>query len=161
MRKGELSSFEELYRREFGNVLRAAYLVTGDREEARDIVQEAFARAYERWRTVSRLDRPGAWLQRVTVNLALSSRRRARMRLRETGPQEEQREADPLLDLVMLSALRKLSPAQRAVLVLRFYSDQSVENVARALGKRPATVRSLTSQGLSALRRMVPEEVRV
>ncbi|MDP9343470.1 MAG: hypothetical protein M3Q23_15540 [Actinomycetota bacterium] len=51
-------------------MVRGAYLITGDREEAADVAQEAFARAYERWGLVSRLDRPGAWVERVATNLA-------------------------------------------------------------------------------------------
>jgi RNA polymerase sigma factor (sigma-70 family) len=52
----------------------------------------------------------------------------------------------------LLAALRELSPAQRAVVVLRYYTDQSIEDVAQILGKRPGTVRALASQGLSRLR---------
>src|SRR6266571_445137 len=55
---------------EYAAVVRAAHLITGDREEAADVAQEAFAQAYERWRSVSGLHSPGAWVQRVATNLA-------------------------------------------------------------------------------------------
>jgi hypothetical protein len=111
-------------------VVRGAYLITGDREEAADVAQEAFARAYERWRTVSRLDRPGAWVQRVATNLAISWRRRQRVRarFRDAGPTPTR--AEPDVDTDLMAALRSLSPSQRAAVVLRFFADQSVEETA-------------------------------
>lgn len=149
-------AFERLCRVEYAAVVRTAWLVTGDREEAADVAQETFVRAYERWRQVSVMDRPGAWLQRVAANLAISWRRRqhvrssARARL-TAGATERAPESD-VLDEELLRALDLLTPAQRAVIVLRYFADQSVDDVARALGKRPGTVRALTSQGLGRLR---------
>jgi len=64
VRDDQIEAFEQLCRDEYPRLVRTAYLITGDREESLDIAQEALARAYERWRTVSTLDRPGAWLQR-------------------------------------------------------------------------------------------------
>jgi RNA polymerase sigma-70 factor (sigma-E family) len=152
-------AFEKLCREEYANIVRTAYLLTGDREEAMDLAQETFARAYERWRTVSALDRPGAWLHRVAANLAISWLRRQRVRARtKLGrvPPEPKQDTDPEI----LSALSNLTPSQRTVVVLRYFADHSVEEVARELGKRPGTVRALTSQGLARLREsLLPEEV--
>ena len=139
---------------------RTAYLITGDREEAVDIAQEALARAYERWRVVSELDRPGAWLQRVAGNLAISWRRRQRYVSRSAVEIDER--ADKLApgsDLELMEALQFLSPAQRAVVVLRYYADQPIDQVAKALNKQPGTVRALASQGLARLREFLSEEV--
>jgi RNA polymerase sigma-70 factor, ECF subfamily len=145
--------FERLCRREYERVVRTAYWMTGDRQEALDLTQEAFARACERWRTVGRMDRPDAWVQRVVVNLALSARRRRglvpRIRSRMVETASPPPEApDPGLRRALLS----LTSSQRAVIVLRFYADRSVADVASDLGKRPGTVRALTSQGLTRLR---------
>jgi RNA polymerase sigma-70 factor, ECF subfamily len=145
------SGFEAFYAAHFARVVGAAYLMTGNREEARDLAQETFARAYERWETVSGYDEPAAWLQRVVANLATSWRRRQRFRakealLRSTVPAPE------VPDPAIVRALLRLTPAQRSVIVLRFYADQSVAQVSEILGKRPGTVRALTSQGLSRLR---------
>lgn len=152
--------FEVLYAREFPNVYRTAYLITGDRQEALDLAQETFVRAYERWRSVRRMDNPAAWVQRVVANLALSLQRRHRVRRRmaprtlsdvpvPTGP----------LDPSLMDALRTLSPAQRTVIVLRYFADQSIQQVADALGKRPGTVTALSSQGLARLRIELKEAI--
>ena len=147
--------FEELCRAEYVNAVRTAYLITCDREEAVDLAQETFARAYQHWDAVSRLDRPGAWTQRVVTNLALSWRRRQRRRLQPaSGVVDPPQEPDDEL----LAALRELPRAQRAVIVLRYYADQSVEEVARTLGKRPGTVRALAAQGRERLRRILGPE---
>ena len=155
------AGFEEMCRAEYASVVRAAYLVTGDREEALDVAQEAFERAYARWNRVCHLDRPGAWTQHVAVNLAISWRRRQRRRA--ASPVEVREPAAPPPgepDEELMAPLRALTPAQRATIVLRYYADRSVEDVARALGKRPGTVRALTAQGLARLREtVVPREV--
>jgi RNA polymerase sigma factor (sigma-70 family) len=154
------AAFELLWQTEYLRIVRAAYLITGDREEALDVSQEAFARAYERWRTVSRLDRPGAWVQRVAVNLAISWRRRQRIRTRKpvaTGSESTVALPEPL-EAEVLAALRSLSPSQRSAVVLRYYADWSIEDVARCLRKRPGTVRALSAQGLARLRATLVHE---
>jgi RNA polymerase sigma factor (sigma-70 family) len=144
-------AFEALCREEYAAVVRRAWLITGDREEALDVAQETFARAYERWRTVQNLDRPAAWLQRVAGNLALSWRRREKRYLR-TQVSEASIDPPEAADEELMAALRALSPAQRTAIVLRFYGDLSVDDTADALRKRPGTIRALTSQGMSRLR---------
>lgn len=160
MKDERTQAFERLCRDEYPSVTRTAYLITGDREEAVDIAQEALARAYERWRVVSQLDRPGAWLQRVAGNLAISWRRRQRYVSRSAAEIEERADRlAPSSDLDLMEALQFLSPAQRAVIVLRYYADQSIDQVAKALDKQPGTVRALASQGLARLREFLREEV--
>jgi RNA polymerase sigma-70 factor (ECF subfamily) len=144
-------AFEALCREEYAAVVRTAWLITGDREEALDVAQETFARAYERWRTVENLDRPAAWLQRVAGNLALSWRRREKRYLR-TQVSEATVEAPEPADTELLDALRTLTPSQRAAIVLRFYADLSVAETAASLHKKEGTVRALTSQGMERLR---------
>jgi RNA polymerase sigma-70 factor (ECF subfamily) len=150
-------AFEALWREEYARVFRTAVLVTGDRQEAADVTQEAFARAYERWRTVSRADNPGAWVQRVAVNLALTWRRRQRLRARELALQPSVEPQPDLPDPELFAALRALPAQQRAAVVLRHWLDLSIEETARTLGKRPGTVKALTSQGLANLRRRLTD----
>lgn len=156
MRGDRREGFERLWREEYPRVVRTAWLITGDREEAADVAQETFARAYERWRTVSALDRPGAWLHRVAANLSLTWRRR---RARERHPSTAEA-VDPveIPDPALFEALRTLAPAQRAAVVLRHWADLSVEDTAQALGKRPGTVKALTHQGLARLRELLADE---
>jgi DNA-directed RNA polymerase specialized sigma24 family protein len=152
-------AFVELCRDEYAAVVRSAYLITGSREDALDLAQETFARAYEQWRTVSQMDRPAAWLQRVVANLAISSHRRRRLAARKLAmvPRESPVRLD---DSSSFTGLDALTPAQRAVIVLRYYADLSVDQTASALGKRPGTVRALSSQALGRLRDGLHQEVR-
>jgi RNA polymerase sigma-70 factor, ECF subfamily len=152
------AGFEAFVRDEYRTVVRTAYWMTGNKQDAADLAQEAFARAYARWRTVSRMDRPDAWVQRVVVNLALSERRRRRIMeivrsRQQTGVVPETPAPDPALRQALLA----LTPAQRSVIVLRYYVDRSIDEVARDLGKRPGTVRALTAQGLARLREQLAE----
>lgn len=146
--------FDGFYQSHRAEVFRTAYLVTTDREEARDLTQETFMRAFQHWRELSAHERPGAWLQTVVGRLAISWRRRQALRFRLTAdrgealPEEVTQTDEP----VVIQALRALTPAQRTVVVLRFYADRSIEDVARTLGKRPGTVKALTAQALDRLR---------
>ncbi len=160
MDKDAQLNFEQLWRTEFGNVARTAYLLTGDPEEAADLAQEAFVETYRRWEDVSRMDRQAAWVQRVVRNLAVTWLRRQRVWARLAARLEvaEVATLEPLLDPELMAALAALTPAQRVVLVLRYYSDQSIEDVADTLHKRPGTVRALTSQGLEKMRGILPKE---
>jgi RNA polymerase sigma-70 factor, ECF subfamily len=144
--------FEFLCRQHYGSVVRTAYLITGDASEAVDLAQEAFVRAFERWDRVSTLDRPEAWLHRVVANLSRSWwRRRLLLRQRDRA-QDDVIQAPEPVDPRLMEALRALPDAQRTAVVLRFYADRSIEEVARTLGKRPGTIRALTSQGVARLR---------
>lgn len=153
------AGFEGFCRAEYAPVVRLAFWMTGDRQEALDLAQEAFARAYERWRRVSKMDRPEAWVQRVTVNLALSARRRQRLlpRLRAQAKERVMPESevpDPRPCAGAALAHTCTACGDRAS-VLR---DRSVEETAHDLGKRPGTVRALTSQGLARLRKALSME---
>ena len=146
----ERSSFEEMCRRHYTEVVRLAFLVTGDRQEALDVAQETFARAYERWGQVSTMENPVGWLMRVATNLSLSHRRWSARRAHTLRAPEPA--TDTQRDPAVTAALATLTPSQRAAVVLRFYLDLSIEDTAKTLGKRPGTVRALTSQGVARLR---------
>jgi RNA polymerase sigma-70 factor (sigma-E family) len=152
------ADFESLCKEHFASVARTAFLITGDPQEAQDLAQEAFARAFERWRRVSMLDRPDAWVHRVVTNLAISSWRRTPRRERIPLPAPPEVAAPEAPDPVVLRALHSLPPAQRAAVVLRYYLDWSAVEIAKSLGKQPGTVRALTHQGLERLRQLLDEE---
>jgi RNA polymerase sigma factor (sigma-70 family) len=148
-------AFEELWAAEYPSVAWTAYLIVGRWDDAIDIASEAFTRTYQHWRRVSRYERPSAWVHRAATNLALSATRK-----RHPTPAREERivDAPELPDPELAEALARLSPAQRAAIVLRFYLDWSVEDTARALRKRPGTVTALTHQGMTRLRELLVEE---
>jgi DNA-directed RNA polymerase specialized sigma24 family protein len=93
----------------------------------------------------------------VAANLAVSWWRRLRVRRSRSLPADAVVEPPSVPDPALAEALRQLSPAQRTAVVLRFYADRSVEDVADLLGKRPGTVRALTSQGVARLRVLLHE----
>ncbi len=146
---------EAFFRAESGRLLGALTLYTGDRDLAAELVQEAFARAHDRWPHVSGLDSPAAWTYRVAVNLANSHVRRLRYE-RAARRRAAARLVDPPAPDAegpeVRQALLSLPPRQREALVLRFLLDLSVDEAARRMACAPGTVRSLTAQGVARLR---------
>ncbi len=149
-------AFEVFWRAHYGSVTRVVSAICGDVQDGQEIAQEAFARAYQHWRRVSAMERPDAWVHKVAANLSISTLRRS-----SRGFGDARRGAVPAPeppDDELLRAMRALSPAQRAVICLRFYLDWSIDDVAEALGKRPGTVRALTHQGMQRLRAELTKE---
>lgn len=143
-------SLEEVYRREYEPMLRLAHLVTGSDEAAEDLVQEAFVRLWRHW---DEADRPGAYLRTVVVNLCRGWQRRQILERRPRPGAPAAVVDDGAREL--LDALGRLGARQRTALVLRFYADMSEAEVARALGCRPGTVKSLVHRGLRQLEEVI------
>jgi RNA polymerase sigma-70 factor (sigma-E family) len=150
--------FEAFVAASSDRLLRTAYLLTGDAGHAEDVVQSALLRTARRWRSARRS--PEAYARTVVANLV-----KDRWRSLGRRPSEAPLEHDvPLVahdgpasdgrldrDLLMRAA-RELPPGQRAVLVLRYFDDLSVEETATALGITTGTVKSQTSRALARLR---------
>ena len=137
-------------------LLRTAYLMVGDLQEAEDLVQETLFRVASRWSRVGRMDNPVAYARRILVNLTFrGSSRRARNRaeLNATPPAETAgHTASPLdIDDQLFDALAALPPRQRATLVLRYFLDLSEVEAAAALSCSLGTVKSSTFRGLQRL----------
>ena len=135
---------------------RTAYLMTGDWHEAEDLTQVALAKLYVAWPRVRR-DGAEAYARRIVARAFIDARRRHWRRERPTdelpdlaGPSER---IDDRLDLAQ--ALAQLSASHRAVLVLRFWEDLSVEQVADALSLSIGTVKSQTSRALDRVRTLM------
>ena len=133
---------------------RTAFLLCADWYLADDLVQEALVRIFDAWPRVGSAPDLTRYSRRVLVNLYLDHRRRPARRESPHAdvPDAEMREHDPGTREVLLQALRRVPPGQRAVLVLRFFDDMSVEQAAEALGTSTGNVKSQTSRGLGALR---------
>ncbi|MGW5718531.1 SigE family RNA polymerase sigma factor [Amycolatopsis sp. NPDC003865] len=152
--------FEEFSREQLPGLVRFAAVLTGDRELAQDVVQDALVRAHQRWRHVAAADRPELYLRKMVVNGYLGWRRRWYQRSVRPTPDvallREQAAPDParrIADADQLDGLlARLSRAQRASIVLRFYEDRDDQEIAAVLGCAPGTVRSHISRGLSSLR---------
>jgi RNA polymerase sigma-70 factor (sigma-E family) len=139
-------------------LLRTAFLLTGDREAAQDLLQESLVRLYRHWGRIVDPQARLAYARKVMASTAANGRRRGWRRETPNGhsPPDVAVTVDPYEDFdnraALLGALRALSPAHRAVLVLRFYEDLSESQTAQALGCSAGTVKSRTSRALAVLR---------
>jgi RNA polymerase sigma-70 factor (ECF subfamily) len=154
------NSYEAFYAAAAGRLGTQLFLVTGDLEEARDCVQEAFARAWVRWGALSRetLD-PFGWVHTVGYRIAVSRfrRRMAYSRaLRRSGPPGSIPGPTPEV-IAVRDALATLPPGQRAALVLHYYQQLSVEEIARTLQISPSGVKSRLARGRAALAPLLAE----
>jgi RNA polymerase sigma-70 factor (ECF subfamily) len=149
-----VDDFEAFFARNYGPVLRTVTLAVGDHARAEDAVQEAFARAYRRWRSVSAMERPVAWIHVVAVNVVRKDWRRAdRLADGHTDDPVTADDTDPVATAVDLrDALDRLTPRQRAAVVLRYLADLSTRDVAAALGCAEGTVKATLHQALRKLR---------
>lgn len=143
-------------------LLRTAYLLTGNAQQAEELVQDTLVRLYPKWERVEHADVPLAYVRRSLTNGYINQTRRASRR--EIAYEEVPERAEPYDPVEQLAdrdqiwaGLRHLSERQRAALVLRFFEDMSDEESAAALGCRVGTVRSLISRGLATLRAAMSE----
>jgi RNA polymerase sigma-70 factor (sigma-E family) len=139
-----------------------AFLLAGDWFLADDLVQEALIRMYLAWPRLSPSPEPSRYARRVLVNVYLDHRRRPSRREHPTddvplGTSAHMASQEFDVRAGLLAALREVPPGQRAVLVLRFFEDYSVEQTAHALGTSEGNVKSQTSRGLAALRRALTD----
>jgi RNA polymerase sigma-70 factor (ECF subfamily) len=148
--------FEEFFELEQERLLRVLWIVTGTLEEAEDIAQESFLRMWERWSTVSAMDRPAGYLHRTAMNVFRNRYRRARLAVRKAVGVAPPVDAFGAADdrLTVGNALAKLTPKQRAAVVLTDLLGYPAEEAARMLGVRGSTVRSLSSTARAAMRNL-------
>jgi RNA polymerase sigma-70 factor (ECF subfamily) len=150
----EPRSFEEFFGSKHARLYGALCLVTGDRSEAEEIMQDAFLRLWERWDHVTQLDDPSAYLFRTAMNVFRNRYRRATFALRKTisiGPTEDLLATVEDRDVVV-RALRGLTPDQRAAVVLTGYVGLTSEEAGKMLGMRAGTVRTLATRARAAIR---------
>lgn len=135
---------------------RTAYLLCGDWHTADDLVSTALVRLLRHWRRVSAMDSPDAYVRRMLLRVWLDERRRPWRReaaWAEVPDSPVRATTEGSVDrLTILALLAELPPRRRAVLVLRYFCDLSVEDTARELGCTPGTVKSQSARGIEALR---------
>jgi RNA polymerase sigma factor (sigma-70 family) len=148
--------FDTFFVEEHERLFKALYFVTGNRQDAEELMQDAFLKLWERWDEIDRIDDPTAYLFRVALNGFRMRRRRAAMAIRKLAPIPEVR--DEFGDAEMRADVRRLlleiSPRQRAALLLVDLLGYPSEQAARILRVRPSTVRALATKGRRALRSM-------
>jgi RNA polymerase sigma factor (sigma-70 family) len=145
---------EALWREHYAQIVRTAFLMTSSMEDAEELAQDTFVAALAKWRRRTMEEYAEAWLHAVVRRRAISLLRKKREQPRAFPPEEAMQEPSEPLEAALLRAIAALPLAQRQTVVLRYYLDYSVEDAARALGKRPGTVRALTSQGVARLRQV-------
>jgi RNA polymerase sigma factor (sigma-70 family) len=154
------SPFEDFFEQESPTLFRRFCLVTGNRHEAEDVMQEAFLKIYERWERVRTLEDPVAYLYRTAFNAFRKRSRRAALAIRRTLSRGEHIDEFAAADArsVVAAALATLTPRQRAAVVLTELLGFDSGEAGRALGIRPGTVRALSFQAREAMRRTVGEQ---
>ena len=152
-------TFEDFFRAEHVGLFRALCLVTGSRQEAEEVMQDAFIRVFERWDRVSSMERPQGYLYRIAMNEFRSRYRRSLRAARRVMALSEPDDAFVAVedrDLVT-RALRTLIPQQRAAVVLTSLLGYSSEEAGQLLGMKAATVRALGTRARDVMREMVGE----
>jgi len=155
------AEFDAYVRARTPALLRAAYLLTGDQQQAEDLVQDALIRTHRAWGRLHQ-GNPDAYTRKVMYHLQISRWRRGRTVEVLIGDLPEPLAQVRLDDshvtrLALKAALARLTPKQRAVLVLRFFEDLTEVDTADVLGVTVGTVKSQTAKALARLRTITPQ----
>lgn len=147
----KVESFESFYKRVWNQVYRAVAVGIGDADVASEAVDEAMARAYERWPKISAMENSEGWLYRTAMNWARSRLRRRKFRSNSQIPDVpfHDREApDPRL----IEAIRRLPSLQKEVVVARYLLDMSEAQMAEAFEAPNGTIKSRLHRALGTLK---------
>ena len=162
---GDRDAFDAYVRERWVPLLRTATLLTGDRHAAEDLVQETLVRAAQHWRRVDPAT-ADAYVRRILYTRSVDA---WRWRRHQPDPVEPPGDGAPgaphgsdvgaeaATRVTLAAALARLTPRQRAVLVVRFYEDRTEVEAARLLGCSVNTVKSQTRHALERLRILAPE----
>jgi len=153
------ADFEAFYAASSRRLLGHVYAMVGDLAEAEDALQEAYARAWQRWGRVAVYEDPEAWVRTVAYRIAVSSWRKAANRLRahRRGDRPEPVPGASPDRLALVAALRELPAAQRRAIVLHHLVGLTVEEISHETGTPAGTVKSRLARGRRALAGHVSE----
>ncbi len=154
--------FADFYRESKDACLLSVLASVGDRDTAQDLVDEAFARAWASWRSVSRHPAPAAWVVHTALNANISRWRRLRREVSLPDPRTVAADhvgaADSSIDPRIVAALTQLPARQRQVVTLRLLLDLDTNRTAEVLGVSPSAVKAHLARGIATLRRdLTPE----
>ncbi|MFD0367154.1 SigE family RNA polymerase sigma factor [Streptomyces sp. NPDC059071] len=157
MRTSRADEFLEFASARSGHLFRSACLLTsGDTHLAEDLVQETLGRMYAVWGRMARVGNPAGYAHSVLVRTFLSHRRRRSATERPLGELPDHAPdtgEDPALRIALLDALAGLAPKDRAVVVLRYWEDRSIEETADVMNTSSAAVRTRSTRALATLRK--------
>ena len=152
-----LGSFEEFYSAKRSHLVRTLVMTLGNRELGIEAADEAMTRAYQRWSDVQTYDNPGGWVYRVAMNWAYTKLRRSKRELPSIYVTDKPHIEDPQFEPKLDAALASLPEKYRAPVVLRYYMDWSMEEIAIAIGIPKGTVKSRIHRGVTALQKALGE----
>jgi RNA polymerase sigma-70 factor (sigma-E family) len=152
--------FVEFARAQATGLRRTAYLLCHDWHLAQDLTQIALAKMYVAWNRLDTLANPGAYARKTLLRAFLDHQRKrsSRETALELAP-ETTVDAGPELRLTLLDALAELPPRDRAIVVLRYWEDHSIDTVAALLGVSVSVVKSQSMRSLARLRELLGEDI--
>ncbi|WP_406300394.1 SigE family RNA polymerase sigma factor [Embleya sp. NBC_00888] len=157
---GDEADFVEFATSRQQSLYRLAFLLSGDQEGAQDLTQTALARLFRFWKRAARAEDLDAYARTVLLRAYFTEQKRARREREAHIPFEPPPAADmPDLRLTVAAALDQLPPRTRAVVVLRYWADLSVEDTAAVLGCSTGTVKTLSSRSRTRLRELLPDDL--
>ncbi len=136
---------------------RTAYLLCGDWHTAEDLAQTTLTKVFASWRRIRKRDAVNAYALRTLMNTYLADSRKKRELLPGHLPERAATQHSPELRMAVLDALGTLPPKARAVVVLRYWADQSIDQVAATLGCSPGNVKSQSARALAKLRDLLDD----
>ena len=153
-------SFEQFFEAQYRGICRALWLGLGEDCEPEDAAQEAFARAFQKWNALSRIERPATWVFVVAVRQARRNQRRRERSLKASvwAIEPQQPIEDAAFRLTVVTALGQLAPRQRLAIVLRYHADLSVQDIAKAMRCREGTVKATIHSAHDRLRTLLPDD---
>lgn len=146
-----MEEFEDFYAASYSALFRVLVTFTTDRQDAEDVLQEAYARAASDWRRVSQLDNPAAWVRRVAMNRAVDGHRRRSRRRAAYARLEATTVATPALDVDVQTALRGLRLEEREAVVLHHLLGLTVAEIAADTGRPTGTIKAQLVRGRQQL----------
>jgi RNA polymerase sigma-70 factor, ECF subfamily len=161
MTSSDSADFDAFYVATIRRVVLYLYAACGDRSEAQDIAQEAFARAWQHWPKVAGYDDPEAWVRTVAWRLMANRWRGLRRRLAaraRMGPPNEVTGSPSPDRVAIVDALQRLPQPQRQVIALHYLLDMPVHDVAATLGAPEGTVKARLSRARTTLARLLDED---
>ncbi len=154
----EAAEFDDFYTASYPRVVNQVHAMIGDREEARDCVQEAFVKAWSRRRQLDHAGSPEAWVRVTAYRMAVSRWRRTMLSRRTPDRALQPTEPTPPPDesrVALVAALQQLPEDQRRALVLHHLCDLPVAEVAAEVGAPVGTVKARLSRGRAALQSLL------
>ncbi len=158
------ADFDRFFLRHYDGLVASLSAITGDRQLADDCVQEAFIRAFARWRRVHRYDNPATWVRRVAINLSKDAnrsdgrRRRREDRERPMTPAVPSHEPGIVGDMEVVALLQRLTRQQRTVAALFYVEDLSVAEIASSIDLTTGAVKFHLNKARESLRAILESE---